>query len=449
MLNRKVKPVPSGKIQFSLPEINLFNLRNSVKVYHVEKRSLPIVQINLLIPAGSIHSPGNKVGVSALTSMLIDEGAGELNGLEISNRIEMLGSILNITSNKEFTTISLLSLKENFIESLEILSLILLSPTFSQTDFEREKQKIESHIMQLNDDPSYLASKELNSIIYKNTPYQFPSNGNKDTLGNINNDDIRKFYNDNYKPNGSSLVVVGDMSKTELEVHLNNLFGRWKGSNDQKLKNTKIKKTTKQLILVNKSDAAQSELRLGHISEKRDSDNFFSRTILNSILGGQFSSRINLNLREDKGFTYGANSNYHYNRVGSTFAVSTSVKTENTIEALDEIMFELKNVKKTLREEEISFSKSYLVRRYPSLFETYSQVATNISLLPIYNLEKEYFSNYIKNITEVKLNDVVAAAHESINLDNLVIIVVGSSKLLKDDLIRFSESHNFDFSINN
>lgn len=449
MLNRKVKPASSGKIQFSLPEINLFNLENSVKVYHVEKRSLPIVQINLLIPAGSIHSPENKVGVSALTSMLIDEGAGGVNGLEISNRIEMLGSILNITSNKEVTTISLLSLKENFIESLEILSLILLSPTFSQADFEREKQKIESHILQLNDDPSYLASKELNSIIYTNTPYQFPSNGSKDTLGNINNEDIRKFYNDNYKPNGSSLVVVGDISKSELEVHLNNLFGKWKGSNNNKLKTIIIKKTTKQLVLVNKSDAAQSELRVGHISEKRNSDNFFSRTILNSILGGQFSSRINLNLREDKGFTYGANSNYHYNRVGSTFAVSTSVKTENTIEALNEIMFELKNVKKTLREEEISFSKSYLVRRYPSLFETYSQIATNISLLPFYNLEKEYFSNYIKNINEVKLDDVVSAAHDSINLDNLVIIVVGSSKLLKDDLIRFSNSNNFDFIINN
>lgn len=448
MLNRKIKPVPSGKIQFSLPEINLFNLENSVKVYHVEKRSLPIIQINLLIPAGSIHCQNNKVGVSALTAMLIDEGAGELNGLEISNRIEMLGSILNITSNKEFTTISLLSLKENFIESLKILSLILLNPTFSQADFEREKQKIESHILQLNDDPSYLASKELNRIIYQNTPYQFPSNGNKETLENISNNDIKNFYNENYKPNGSSLVVVGDISQTELKVHLNELFGKWQDSEVSKIETTKLKRTTKQLILVNKPDAAQSELRVGHISAKRNSDNFFSRTILNSILGGQFSSRINLNLREDKGFTYGANSNYHYNQLGSTFAVSTSVKAENTIESLNEIMFELENVKTTLREEEITFSKSYLVRRYPSLFETYSQVATNISLLPIYNLEKKYFSNYINNINDVKLDDVVSAAQNSINLDNLVIVVVGSSKLLKDDLIRYSEANNFDFSVN-
>ena len=449
MLDRKLKPVPSGEIHFNLPEINLFQLDNSVKVYHVKKSSLPIIQINLLIPAGSIHCEEDKIGISTLTAMLIDEGAGELNGLEISNRIEMLGSILNINSNKEFTTISLLTLKENFEESLNILSLILLNPTFTQIDFEREKQKLESQILQLNDDPSYLASSELNRIIYKNTPYQYPSNGSKENVKNINNNDIINFHKSRYTPIGSSVIVVGDISENELKLHLNNSFSDWKKNELLRRRNYKIERTNKQLILINKPDAAQSELRVGHISGTRNSEDFFSRTILNSILGGQFSSRINLNLREDKGFTYGANSNYHYNQLGSTFAVSTSVKTENTTESLKEILFELENAKTTLTDEEINFSKSYLIRRYPSLFETYSQVATNISLLPIYNLNKSYFTKYMKNVGDVNLEDVESAAQKNIIIEDLVIIVVGNSKLVKDDLSKFASLNNFEFVINN
>ena len=142
MLDRKIKPEPSGNIDFKLPNIESFKLDNMLSVFHVVKNSLPIIQINLIIPAGSIHCPSEKNGLSTLTSMLIDEGAGDLDGLEISNKIEMLGSILSINSNKEFTTISLLSLKENIQKSLEIFSLILQKPTFKKLDFDRENKSI-------------------------------------------------------------------------------------------------------------------------------------------------------------------------------------------------------------------------------------------------------------------------------------------------------------------
>ncbi|MCW8848790.1 MAG: insulinase family protein [Melioribacteraceae bacterium] len=449
MLDRKIKPEPSGQIDFKLPDIGTFKLDNQLNVYHVAKSSLPIIQIKLIIPAGNIHCASDKNGLSTLTSMLIDEGAGDLDGLEISSRIEMLGSILNINSNKEYTTISLLSLKENFQESLEIFSLILMKPAFKQIDFEREINRLNSQIIQLNDDPSFLASGELNYVLYKNSPYRFPSNGSIDSIKNISNEDVSNFYKNNYSPSGASLIVVGDISRIELEVFLNKSISKWRnnGSNNHVI--YKLNPSKRELILIDKADAAQSEIRVGHISDGRNSNSFYARTIMNSILGGQFSSRINLNLREDKGYTYGANSNYHYNKMASTFAISTSVKSENSADALNEILFELENIKTNISSDEINFSKSYLIRRYPSLFETYSQIATNISLLPIFELDKDYFSKYVNNISKVTSEEIEQCAKDTIHLEKLVIVVVGNKKVIGKQLNNFAGLNNFEYVIKN
>jgi zinc protease len=447
MLDRTIKPTPTGKIDFNLPQINSFTLSNSLRVYHVLKNTLPIVQINLIIPAGSIYNVENKSGLSSLTSMLIDEGAGNLSGLEISDKIEILGSILNISSNKEFATISLLTLKENFKKSLKIFSLIIQSPNFNESDYNRESQRLRTHILQLNDDPSYLASTEFQRIIYNKTPYKYPSSGASNTISELSNDNVKNFYKETYSPNGSSLVVVGDINTEEIANSLNNYLINWNAQGVRPLIKTSVNPTKKQIVLIDKSDAAQSEIRVGHSSKGRNSEDFYSRTILNSILGGQFSSRINLNLREDKGFTYGAHSSYSYNNLGSLFSVSTSVKSENTTEAIKEILFELENIKNTIKDEEVNFSKSYLVRRYPSLFETYSQLATNISLIPIFKLNEKYFANYISKIEGVTTQKVTQAATENILEESLVIVVVGNEKIIGNDLEKFANSRGFGFSI--
>lgn len=445
MLDRSIKPSPIGKIDFSLPTINTFELPNSLKVYHVHKKVLPIVQINLMIPAGSIYTDDNQIGLSTLTSMLIDESAGNLSSLEISDKIEMLGSILNISSNKEFVTLSLLALKENLDKSLELFSLILTSPNFNDSDFDRELHRLKTQIVQLNDDPSYVASTEFQKIIYNSTPYQNPSSGLSETINNLSNENVQNYYSNQYSPNGSYLVIVGDFEEKEINKTLNKYFDNW--NNQAKIIQPIIKtnETNKKIILIDKPDAAQSEIRVGHFSKGRNSEDFFSRTILNSILGGQFSSRINLNLREDKGYTYGAHSNYAYNQIGSTFSVSTSVKAENTVDAVKEILFELKNIKSTITEDEIAFSKSYLVRRYPSLFETFTQVATNVSLIPIFNLPKEYFTNYIENINQVNLQSVTKAANNNIIEEDLVIVVVGDTKKVDNTLREFASSTEFEY----
>jgi zinc protease len=440
MLDRTIKPIPTGEIEFNLPEINKFELDNKLKVYFVKKNTLPIIQINFVIPSGSIYDPQNQNGIAKLTSMLLDESAGNLSGLEIADKLETLGAILNINTNKEFTTLSLLTLKENLVKSLEIISLIITSPDFNKTDFERELLRLKNQIIQLNDDPSYIASDEFIKTVYNGTPFEFATNGSLETIKNIAEEKIKSFYSVRYLPNKSYVITVGDTNQDELNKLLNTFFGHWQINEPVIISSTTVKKTSRQIVFIDKPNAAQSELRVGHFSKGRNSDDFYARTVLNSIIGGQFSSRINLNLREDKGYTYGVNSNYSYNSLGSTFTISTSIKTENTIEAVKEILFELENVKSTITEEEITFSKSYLIRRYPSLFETYSQVAANISLLPIFNLQDDYFENYISNLNSVNLREVSKAANDAILLDEMVIIVLGNKSIIKDTLNKFANN---------
>jgi zinc protease len=447
MIDRTIKPKPAGKINFNLPPINSYRMKNELQVFHVLKNSLPIVQVNLIVPAGSIYNKLNKSGTSSLTSMLIDEGAGNLTGLEISDLIERKGSILNINSSKEFATISLLSLKENLKKSMEVFSLIVKSPNFQNTDYEREFGRLKTQLIQLNDDPSYIASTAFNKIIYGSTPYQYPYHGELDKIDNVTNEDIKQFYNQNFQPQNSFLIVVGDITSTEMNSLVEVYLDDWKNTQPISAVDHTVNPTKRTIALIDKPEAAQSEIRVGHFSKHRKSKDFYSRTVLNSILGGQFSSRINLNLREDKGYTYGAHSSYSYNQLGSTFFVSTSVKSENSLDSVKEIINELNKIKSTITQDELDFSKSYLIRRYPSLFETYSQVATNLSLLPIYGLSNSYFENYIKNIKNVSLEMVNDTAIKNILLNNLVVVVVGNKNLISEDLKTFAEESEFEFKL--
>lgn len=443
MLNRKIKPELKGNVDFKIPEISQFSLPNSLKVFFSLKNTLPIVNIMAIIPSGSIYN-GSRHGLSKLTSMLIDEGAGKLTGLQISDELEILGSIMNINSGREFTTVSILTLKENLEKSLEIFSKILRFPNFNESDFNREKSRLKSQIMTLNDNPSYIASVEILKKIYAGTEYEHSPNGFTNSISDLSNEEVNEFYKKRYFPNNSSVIVVGDLNRNLCEKLMHKYFGDWGNPTSVEEKNIrKFANLDKNFVLLNKNESAQSEIRIGHTSKSRKSKDFYARTVLNSILGGQFSSRINLNLREDKGYTYGAQSNYNYNRKGSAFIVSTSVKTEDTADAIIEILTELDQIKKNITNEELEFSKSFLIRRYPSLFETYSQTTNNISLLPMYDLNIDFHQNYIERIQSVQLEDVQRAAIENIELDNIQVVVVGNMKSINQELVKAANIHNF------
>jgi zinc protease len=435
ILNRSKKPGPKGEIKFNLPQIERFKLKNKLNVLFVHKDNLPFLRFNLISESGSKFDPMGKKGLANLFSMVLDEGAGKYNSIELSEEFEILGSRFNISCFSDNIHLSLQTLTENLSRSLELFATIISHPHLDDKSFERERRKIITTIKQLQDSPEDIADIAFDRILFSSeNPYAFPIIGYTKDINSISISDIRNIYQNNFDPGSSTLIVVGDSTKQRLEEKLDTYLSDWKSEN----KNYGIAINSKEeglaIYLIHKEGSVQSEIRIGHLCGKRNGKAFFAKHLLNLILGGQFSSRINLNLREDKGYTYGATSRFNYLKDASQFIVSTSVGSENTGNAINEILKELTKIKNGISNVELEFAKSSVIRRYPGNFETHGQITANLASLILHSLPDNYFDTYIDNIRDLKIEDINDAAFTSIHPDRLSILVVGDKNLVLPQL---------------
>ncbi|MDP4172867.1 MAG: pitrilysin family protein [Bacteroidota bacterium] len=434
-VNRTQKPQPRGKISFTLPKIEKMNLENGLEILFVQKKNLPIIQFTFVSDAGSRLDPNEKKGISNLLAALIDEGAGGLDSLRLNDEIESLGSSISIFSDPDNFFISMLTLTENIDRSLDLLSKIIIRPNLDETDFLREKRKILTRIQQLKDDPSYIASIIFEKLVYgENNPYGLPDTGTTTTVGRINLNDVKLFYETLLTSDNTTLIVVGNYEREPLLEKLNQYLKDWHRYTPPVFDMPATIQKGSTIYFINKENASQTELRIGHVSSGRNAEDFFAKSVMNNILGGQFSSRININLREDKGYTYGANSSFSYNRTGGYFGVGTAVKSENTGSSVVEIIKELKGIQDYITTKELRFAKSSIIRKYPSLFETYGQIGRSLANKVIHSLSDDYYNRYIDNIKAVTLDDVYAAARNNIFPEKLIILAVGERDLLLGQL---------------
>lgn len=431
MIDRKLPPEPVEEIFFSLPDIHETTLENGLKITYIQKDNLPITRIALLIDCGSKLDPANQKGLANLTSMVIDEGADGLSALEISDAFDTLGSNFSITCDSETISIKLQSLTENLDSSLNIFSKVLLKPDFGELDFIREKKKILTRILQLSDDPDFLAQRIMEyQVLNELNNYAYPSLGYIDQINEISNADIRNFYLNNFRPEISNIVAAGNLHFEEFLQTITPYFKEWKRIDSTRNQIFPDNQTQKRIFLFDKKNSVQSEIRVALPSPKRNEYSFFPRLILNSILGGQFTSRINLNLREDKGYTYGAFSGFNYFKNSAYFYVSTSVGIEFTSEAINEIYKEMNEIRKGITKEELAFAKSSIIKKFPSNFETYRQVTGNLATKIIHSLPDDYFNNYIKNIAAVTSEQVNKAAEDLILPEKAICVIVGEKNSL-------------------
>lgn len=435
ILDRTQKPTTDSKINFTLPKTEIFTLSNGLRVYFINKNNLPMIRINLMINAGSKFDPKGKYGLSYLTSLVLDEGADGMDALELSDAFDMLGTSFGVSTDNDSTNLSLQTLLENFDKSLELFSKVLLKPAFNQNDFDREKTKLIIRILQSKDEPEYLADQVFDNIILGNqNSYSFPVSGYEDSVNTITLDEIKNHYTNFFIPSNAALVVVGNLNKTELLESLNKYLNNRASKSNNLTFNNFPNTHQNKIYILHKEDSVQTEIRVGHISPNRDQANYFKRMLLNTILGGQFTSRINLNLRERNGFTYGATSRFQYYKDSAFFEVSTSVGSENTGNALKEILFELNNIQNGILDSELEFAKSSITKKFPLNFETYRQIASGVSAKILFDLPDNYFDNYISNVIAVSKSEVEIAARDFINYDKLTIVLVGDKKIIADKI---------------
>jgi zinc protease len=434
MLDRSKPPAEQKKFAFNVPIHKNFFLENGIEVNFVQKDKLPLIYAEIIIFNGAKLDPDNKHGLCNLTAKLIDEGAAEYNSLQLNDEFEKLGISFSVSSDHDITTLSVLSLKEHFERAVELLFKIITAPRFAVEDFEREKKKVLSTILQLKEEPSYIANSVFNRCLFGNSLYAMPEIGFEYSVIEITNSDIINFYEKNFSPAKAKIIIVGNITEKESENIFNKYFAKWNILSQETPEFIIPHRQKSCIYFVHKKDSTQSEIRIGHISKKGNSADYIPSKIMNSILGGQFSSRINLNLREKKGFTYGAGSSFHYYKEAGVFEVSTAVKSENTGEAVADIIADLNGIRKNISKEEIEFAKSFLIKKHPSRFETYIQVAKNIETLILLSLPSDELVNYPGKVENTTDEDVQLAAVNNILPDESCIVVVGDKEKIYDQL---------------
>lgn len=428
---RKNKPVETSDTKFNLPLPEEFYMDNGLRVIFIKKNNLPMVRTLMLLNAGSKYDPAKKNGLSYLTTLTLDEGAGGLNALELSDAFDMLGSSFSLSTDNDFINISLQSLSEHFDKSFELFSKVILQPDFNQQDFEREKKKLITRILQSKDEPDYLADQIFDNLIFTSkNPYAYPVAGYEETVSSLCRDDVHNFYQSFFHPSNSVLIVVGDIELITLKNTLQKHLSYWVKKGEVRSVGYNNVTNEKRIYVCHKDNAVQTEIRIGHLSEPRNPANYFSRLLLNTILGGQFNSRINLNLRERNGYTYGATSRFQYYQEAAFFEVSTSVGIDNTANAVKEILSELELIKDGIKDSEIQFAKSSITKKFPLNFETYRQLTSGLAGRVLFNLPSDYFSNYVNTVNSVRKEEVELAATNFIMNDNLAIVLVGDKNKL-------------------
>jgi zinc protease len=427
--HRHIKPLPAEEYKFSIPVISRFTLENGLHVLLVERHNLPIVRINLMSGCGAKLDPAGKKGLANLFAMSIDEGAGNYDALQLSNEFDIIGSDFDIHATNDNIYFLSRLINENLNKTFELFSSVILHPHFNEKDFEREKRKVVTRLLQTQDDPDEIASNAFEYLIFnRKHPYAFPVIGREEDLGNITAGDVKEFYRKTLLPTRSHLIIVGNIDRNHAEELSEKYFSNWQTMSFNGRSDGTLEINKPGIYFIDKPGSVQSEVRMGHITEVRNKQNYFPRMLLNLVLGGQFSSRINLNLRENKGYTYGAFSNFNFLKDAAYFYVSTSVGQENTFNSINEIRKELTAIKEGVTQEELTFAKTSLMRKFPSNFETNGQIASSISRMIMYDLPDDHFKNYLQLIHDVSLEQVNNAAIKYIKPEEITTLIVGDKK---------------------
>jgi len=431
------KAGPDPKISF--PSIEKLKLSNGLKVWVVRHNELPIATMSLVIKSGATAETADKSGIAGITLSQLNQGTKNRSAAEVENQLQSLG-VFRITFNSwEHSQFLIQTLTKNLDQSLDIFSDMIVNPTFPEEELNKHRQSLATQIIQRYSQPGQIAGLVQNKLLYgENHPYGRPIVGTENTLKNITRNDVQSFHQKNYLPNNATLVVVGDVDPKTLIPKLERAFVNWKSGD---IKTTNVSNATMAgkpgIYIVDKPGAAQSVVSIGQITGvERNNPDYFAIQVMNSILGGQFSSRLNMNLRESKGYTYGASSGWSFRRGGGAFTASANVQTAVTKESIAEFIKELRGIggEIPVTSKELEYNKQSLIRRYPASFETPLQIDTQLVNLDTLGLPDTYFNDYIGKINAVTIQDVNRVASKYLNPSRMAIIVVGDRNLVEPKL---------------
>jgi zinc protease len=420
----------------SLPPIITRQLPNGLKLMIVEQHELPLADFVLLVGSGSTSDPSGKTGVANLTATMLREGTTTRKSLEIADQIAFLGINLSPTSSWESSTLSLHTPTAQLDSGLALFADVALHPSFPDSDFERIRKTRLTELLQLRDQGPAIANIAFPAIIYGNAhPYGAPAIGTEASVKSLTTADLQSYYQANYTPNNTTMIIVGDVNPAQIEQKISSLFTGWQRRDVPQLNyGEPPKAVTTTIYLIDKPGAAQSSFRIGAVGVPRSTKDYFALTVMNTILGGSFTSRLNQNLRENRGYTYGAGSRFDMRRAAGPFLASAEIVTAKSDSALLEFMKELNGIRQSVPADELSRAKRYLQLQLPGNFETTQQIAAALVPVAQYNLPLDYYNNYVQSVEAVTQAEVGRVAQQYIHPGSLAIVIVGDRKTIEQAL---------------
>jgi zinc protease len=435
-LDRSKPPELGPPPRVSLPPIITRVLPNGLKLMIVEQHELPLADFVLLVGSGSTADPAGKAGVANLTAAMLREGTTTRKSLDIADQAAFLGVSLAPTSSWESSSLSLHTPTAQLDSALALFADVALHPSFPANEFERLRKNRLTDLLQIRDQGPQIANIAFPAIIYGTAhPYGLASIGTETSVKSLSTFDLQSYYETNFKPNNSTLIIVGDVNPEQIEQKIIARFGSWqRGTIPQLTYGKPPKSAATTIYLIDKPGAPQSSFRIGSVGVPRSTQDYFALTVMNTILGGSFTSRLNQNLRETRGYTYGAGSRFDMRKAAGPFMASAEIVAAKTDSALFEFIKELNGIRQTVPPEELSRAKRYLQLQLPGNFETTQQIAAALVPVALYGLPLDYYNNYVQRIEGVTQADVARVAQQYINPGGLAIVIVGDRKSIEAGL---------------
>ena len=433
--DRSKAPAPGPAPVLKVPAIERRTLTNGLRVWIVQMHEVPVVDVSVVVISGGAADPPGKYGLASFTATMLDEGAGKYNALDLADAVEFLGASLTTGSSFDSSVMKLHTPASKLDQALPLLADVTLRPTFPQNEIDRIRKERLAALLQARDNPASVAAAAFARLLYgAGHRYGTPTMGTDASNTGITAEDLRAFYAGNYQPQNAGLIVVGDVTPASVVPKLQQAFGAWKnaGSLSKPVLPSVAQPAARQIYLIDKPGAAQSQIRIGGVGVARMTPDYFVLDVLNTMLGGSFSSRLNQNLREEHGYSYGAGSVFDMRMTAGPFYATAGVQTDKTIESLVEFFKELDGMRTPPPADELTRVRNLLALGFPGEFETTSNMAGKLTELFVYGLEDSFFGEYVPRIEAVSAAEIERAAKQYVTSDRFAVVIVGDlSKIEK------------------
>ena len=436
-----MEPSQGTSPKLNLPSTWTTSLKNGMKVYGIEQNEIPTVNFSLVMEGGHLLDDINKNGVANLITDIMMEGTANKTPQELEEEIEMLGARINMYTTRESIVISANCLVRNFDKTLALVEEILLEPRWDEEEFARIKIKTINEIKRSDANPNVVAGRVYNKILYgKNHIFSYPTSGTVASVEALTIEDLKTFYYKNFSPSISNFHIVGAITKADSKNILASFGEKWKAKEviipSYSIENNRNKAS---LYFVDIPGAKQSIINIGYISMARTDKDFYPAEVMNYKLGGSFSGNVNLILREEKGYTYGARTGFNGSKIKGTFKASSSVRTNTTGESVSIFKEEIADYKNGVSQEDLDFTKNAMIKSNARRFETQFSLLGMLQEMSIYNLPLDYIAEEEAFISAMTLEQHKQLANKYLDETKMAYVVIG------DAATQFSQFKDMDF----